>query len=100
VLQQMSLTPLRVQLDAEAPCEGAREGLLALALPAMEAALRRAPDALANPEITNDSVIRVRPRPGSLSGTRAAVRDPLRMQQRSGWCSGMSADVISVMVQV
>jgi len=74
VLQQPNRTPLRTQLDAEAPCEEAREGLLTLALPAMEAALRRAPDALADPDITDESVIRVRPRPGSLSGTLAAVR--------------------------
>ncbi len=64
MLQQPNLTPLRTQLDAEAPCEEAREGLLTLALPAMDAALRRAPDALADPDVTNESVIRVRPRPG------------------------------------
>jgi hypothetical protein len=76
VVQQPQLTPLPTQLDAEAPSEEAedREGLLAIALPAMEAALRRAPAALADADSIDVSVVCVRPQPGFLSGALAAVR--------------------------
>ncbi len=112
-VQQPQLTPLLTQLDAEAPCEEAekREGLLAIALPAMEAALRRAPAALADADSIDESVVCVRPRPGSLFGALAAVRvlcscgsaadrapcpAPWRPRGSSGPCSSAAAGVLAM----
>ncbi len=90
MVQQPQLTPLLAQLDAEALCEEVekREGLLAIALPAMEAALRRAPDVLVNADSADVSVVGVRPRPGLPFRSPGGHAGPLPMQQRGGWRSG------------